>query len=84
MIGLTSACLAAFVMLSGCASALAKMEAPVGPPVQYMQECPHPEIRDETNGELVQTIVDYRDSLDRCNKDKSALRAWAESIKPKN
>jgi hypothetical protein len=48
------------------------------PPVELLADCPHVVEAYQTNGQLAQTILAYRDSLVKCNIDKQALREWAE------
>lgn len=68
-------------MLSACSTLTPPKQTPVGPPVQYMQDCPEPLRPDPlTNGTLVMYAKGLRDSLRECNTDKAALRTWAASI----
>ena len=48
------------------------------PPVELLADCPEVVERVKTNGQLVETILDYRASLSTCNTDKEALRKWSE------
>lgn len=83
--GAISASLATLLMLSGCNSLPVRVQAPVAPPVQYMQECTEPVRPAElTNGLLVRYAKDVRDTLRICNQDKASLREWAESITKSN
>jgi len=47
----------------------------VVPPEHLMEQTPGPDCsKAETNGDLVQCILDYRDALGRCNADKVAIK----------
>jgi hypothetical protein len=77
-------CLLALLMLSGCQALPHQNKTPVQPPVQYLQDCPEPELLliqgQLTNGNLAQGYLDMRHSLRQCNLDKAALREWSDSL----
>lgn len=58
--------------LTGCAS----MQLAGAPPAHLLLDCPEPEIRASTNGELARSLQRYRWALRSCNDDKAALREW--------
>lgn len=49
-----------------------------------MEDCPEPKPRLVTNEDLTNGYLDMRGALRRCNVDKKALRAWAESATAEN
>jgi len=51
------------------------------PPVELTQDCPSPDGKPKTNGDLARYAQDLKGSLALCNNDKAALRAWAEGTK---
>jgi hypothetical protein len=60
--------------LSACASAPEVVK--LKPPVDLLQDCPHPTVATATNGDLARGILAYREALTLCNNDKAALREW--------
>lgn len=57
--------------ITGCAS------TQIGTPPQHLLlDCPEPEIRASTNGELARSLQRFRWALRSCNDDKAALREW--------
>lgn len=69
------------LMLVSAASGCASVPAPtlkMLPPVELIQECPHPVVSTNTNGDLARGILAYRESLTLCNNDKAALREWSD------
>ena len=67
---------AVLVALPGCSSPVKYVREK--PPVELLADCPAVVERVETNGQLVETILDYRASLATCITDKESLRKWAE------
>lgn len=67
----------AVLALTGCATAPQVMK--MTPPVDLLQDCPHPAVLTGTNGDLARGILAYREALSLCNNDKAALRAWSEN-----
>lgn len=61
--------------LTGCSTTQIVRELP---PVELLADCPYVVEAYQTNGQLAQTILAYRDSLVKCNIDKQALREWAK------
>jgi hypothetical protein len=68
----------ASLLLASCAS-VAPAPMRVLPPLELLQDCPEPPIQAATNGQLAESILALRDSLRGCNRDKAALREWAEA-----
>lgn len=63
------------LLLTGCSTVQIVRELP---PVELLADCPYVVEAYQTNGQLAQTILAYRDSLVKCNIDKQALREWAK------
>lgn len=64
------------LLLASCAS-VAPGPQKVLPPLELLQDCPQPEIRKQTNGDLSWTIQALIEVLKGCNLDKKNLREWA-------
>jgi len=47
-------------------------------------ECPKPLLEGETTQSLVDLVAEAIKALDKCNSDKSALRAWASNAEGYN
>lgn len=47
------------------------------PPAELLAACEEPSQRLETTGDLVPYVLDLREALRACNRDKSLLREWA-------
>ena len=73
--GLTSLFLLA--SLTGCATATPQLIRSL-PPQALLQDCPHPELDIQTNGDLLRGLRAYEQALSLCNIDKQALREWAK------
>ena len=71
--GLLVGLLVAF--LTACSSTKYVRELP---PQELLGDCKAVTEKTKTNGELVYTILAYRESLALCNIDKGSLRKWAE------
>lgn len=67
--------LLATLLLASCAAVTPPQR--VLPPVDLLQDCAEPPWSVETNGLLADTALKLRDALRRCNRDKAALREWA-------
>lgn len=65
------------LLVASCA-AVAPGPQRILPPVELLQDCPEPAILAGTNGQLAQSILNLRDALRGCNRDKAALREWAQ------
>jgi hypothetical protein len=65
------------VALPGCASKTKFLREL--PPVDLLADCPEVIEKYDTNGDLVGTILDYRQALGTCNIDKESLRKWANT-----
>lgn len=72
-----AALLALVLTCSGCASA--PVVTRILPPVDLIQDCQEPAGDVSTNGALATYIEALKDALRGCNRDKKALREWAES-----
>lgn len=68
------------VAFTGCAS-VRPSPVKITPPPELLQDCQEPEQAIKTNGELVGYALSLRDALRGCNRDKQALREWAEEGK---
>lgn len=68
----------ASLLLASCAS-VAPGPVRVLPPLELLQDCPEPLTQHDTNGRLAEGILALRDALRGCNRDKAALREWAEA-----
>jgi len=76
---LRSNLLAALVaLLPACATVTPPPDRLI-PPVDLIQDCPEPPSALKTNGALAIYIDDLKNALRGCNRDKKALREWAES-----
>lgn len=64
------------LLLASCA-AVGPGPQRILPPVELLQDCGEPPILAGTNGQLAETILNLRDALRGCNRDKAALREWA-------
>jgi hypothetical protein len=64
------------LLLTGCAIPKVQYVREL-PPAQLLLDCPVPETRKSTNGELAQGLHLYHWALEACNNDKQALRNWA-------
>ncbi len=67
--------LGVLLALAGCGVTIPQASQP---PASLLEDCPHPEVRFSTNGELAEGLLAYREALILCNNDKSALREWAK------
>lgn len=67
----------AFV-LAGCTTVA---PGPVGPPTALLAATPNPACHKSVNGDLVLCIQAYREAVQSCNDDKSAIQVWAKEIK---
>lgn len=67
---------ALLILLPGCATRPEYVREL--PPVELLRNCPAPDVKVETNGELASTLRGYIDALAQCNIDKEALREWAK------
>lgn len=85
--GLTSLCLIASLMLSGCSTVSSKVAHPL-PPANLYDEygCSAPERlqRGATNGELVRYVRGLQDAVVACQIDRAAIRAWAGKVQGVN
>ena len=63
------------LLLTGCSTVKYVRELP---PQELLGDCKVVSEKTKTNGELVYTILAYRESLALCNIDKDSLRKWAE------
>ena len=61
--------------LSGCSTAKLVRELPSP---ELLADCAYVSEAYQTNGQLAQTLLAYRDSLAKCNIDKQTLREWAK------
>ena len=71
------------LLFSGCAGAVrevVRVEV-LTPPTVLMMETPMPEIRGETNGDLMRWALELRAALRMANTDKAAARAWVKTVK---
>lgn len=66
----------AALLVASCASVTPQQR--LLPPVELLQDCPEPPVQVGTNGQLAQAIQALRDALRGCNRDKAALREWAQ------
>jgi len=64
-------------LLAGCASPVPQVIR-ILPPAELIQDCPVPQVKLRTNGDMANHIVDLRSALKSCNNDKAALRDWAK------
>lgn len=81
--GLASVCLV--LLLSGCATTPpvvteTKIER-VYPPAALTGPCPPPELRGNTNADLLDWALELQAELEACNADKAALRQWQSNNK---
>lgn len=67
----------AFV-LAGCTTVA---PSPAEPPAALLAPTPDPVCRKSINGDLVICIQAYREAVQSCNDDKSALQVWAKEMK---
>lgn len=47
------------------------------PPAELLQPCEEPRQELSTTGDLIPYVLDLREALRGCNRDKSLLREWA-------
>lgn len=47
------------------------------PPAELLQPCEEPAGALSTTGDLIPYVLDLREALRACNRDKSLLREWA-------
>lgn len=73
---LAAVALLSALLLASCASSLPGTR--MTPPVELLQDCPEPEATVKTNRQLADYATRLRDALRGCNRDKAALREWAE------
>lgn len=66
------------LLLVSCASVVPNPQR-ILPPVELIQDCQEPASGIQTNGELARYTRELLDALRGCNRDKAALRDWAES-----
>ena len=62
------------LVLAGCSTTKVVRELPSP---ELLADCASVPEAYQTNGQLAQTLLAYRDSLAKCNIDKQALREWA-------
>lgn len=67
------------VMLTGCLGTFKLVK----PPDELLKDCPAVSRIYETNRDLVDGIIDYREALKLCDADKKALRLWYEKAERK-
>lgn len=60
--------------ITGCTTIKYVREVPPG---HLLLDCPAPEKRLGTNGDLARTLQGFDWALTYCNNDKAALREWA-------
>lgn len=77
LIGLLSLC------LLGSLTACAHRGIQAFPPEQYLAPCVAEPFTGKTNGDLLQDDKAVRQSLGRCDDDKTALREWVSTAKAK-
>lgn len=63
--------------LAGCATTQIKTVQAV-PPAALLQDCPVPEVDVKNWGDLPPAVVEMRNALVSCNRDKKKLRQWAK------
>lgn len=64
------------LLLASCAAVSPPQR--ILPPVDLLQDCYEPPFAADTNGQLAATALALRDALRGCNRDKAALREWAQ------
>ena len=63
--------------LAGCATTQTETIV-VKPPAVLMQDCPVPAVDAAVWGDLPAELVEMRNAIVSCNRDKEKLRQWAE------
>jgi len=53
----------------------------VYPPAALTGPCPPPELRGNTNADLLDWALELQAELEACNADKAALRQWQSNNK---
>ena len=67
------------MFLAGCATTRTETIV-VKPPAVLVQDCPVPAVDAQTWGDLPAELVEMRNALVSCNRDKEKLRQWAETL----
>lgn len=67
--------LLATLLLASCAAVTPPQR--ILPPIDLLQDCNEPPLQITTNGQLSEYALALRDALRGCNRDKAALREWA-------
>lgn len=67
--------LLATLLLASCAAVTPPQR--VLPPLDLLQDCNEPPAMVGNNGQLAEYALNLRDALRGCNRDKAALREWA-------
>lgn len=65
------------LLLASCA-AVAPTPVRILPPLELLQDCAEPSGSVDTNGALATYLLDLREALRGCNRDKESLREWAK------
>lgn len=76
-----SGLMSGFLLLS--LTACASNTLVLSPPAEYLQPCLVPDLIGDTNGALAQWSKDTKQSLVRCNEDKTAIKEWVSKAQKK-